>query len=135
MSNSVSGSARSAAVRGVALALAAVAVTVLETLCPDSAKHPLPSGRSSPVFAGGPLPTAAPSLPIQRPRFAEAACLVRVRLALNEGCSDRMEVRHWGRIGTHGRCRPDPHPDPGAAIDALAALCQAKRRRGYQDRT
>jgi hypothetical protein len=26
-------------------------------------------------------------------------------------------------------------PDPGAAINALAALLRAKRRRGYQDRT
>jgi hypothetical protein len=31
--------------------------------------------------------------------------------------------------------RLDPHSDPGAAINALAALLRAKRRRGYQDRT
>jgi predicted DNA-binding WGR domain protein len=43
-------------------------------------------------------------------------------------------VRHWGRLGTQGRRRLDPHPDPGAAINALAALLRAKRRRGYQDR-
>jgi predicted DNA-binding WGR domain protein len=43
-------------------------------------------------------------------------------------------VRHWGRLGTQGRRRLDPHPDPGAAINALATLLRAKRRRGYQDR-
>jgi len=37
-------------------------------------------------------------------------------------------------IGTHGRRRLDPHPDPGAAINALARLAETKRRRGYQDR-
>ena len=42
-------------------------------------------------------------------------------------------VRHWGRLGTRGRRRLDPHPDPGAAINALATLLQAKRRRGYHD--
>jgi predicted DNA-binding WGR domain protein len=44
-------------------------------------------------------------------------------------------VRQWGRIGTEGRRRFDPHPDPGAAINALADILSAKRRRGYQDRT
>ena len=43
-------------------------------------------------------------------------------------------VRHWGRIGTKGRRRLDPHPDPGAAINALARLARARRRRGYRDR-
>jgi predicted DNA-binding WGR domain protein len=43
-------------------------------------------------------------------------------------------VRQWGRIGTQGRRRLDPYPDPGAAINALATLLRAKRRRGYQDR-
>ena len=32
-------------------------------------------------------------------------------------------VRQWGRIGTAGRLRLDPYPDPGAAINALAACC------------
>jgi predicted DNA-binding WGR domain protein len=31
-------------------------------------------------------------------------------------------VRQWGRIGTEGHRRLDPHPDPGAAINALARL-------------
>jgi predicted DNA-binding WGR domain protein len=44
-------------------------------------------------------------------------------------------VRQWGRIGTQGRRLPDPHPDPGATTNALAAWLSAKRRRGYQDRT
>jgi predicted DNA-binding WGR domain protein len=82
---------------------------------------------------------------IQLPLFTEAASLIRVRPEANEGRFYRMEiwpdlfgrallVRHWGRLGTQGRRRLDPHPDPGAAINALAALLHAKRRRGYQDR-
>jgi predicted DNA-binding WGR domain protein len=78
--------------------------------------------------------------------FAETASLVRVRPALNEWRYYRMEiwpdlfgrallVRQWGRIGTEGRRRLDPHPDPGAAINALADILRTKRRRGYQDRT
>ena len=42
--------------------------------------------------------------------------------------------RQWGRLGTEGRRRLDPHPDPGAALNALARIAEAKRRRGYQDR-
>ena len=85
-------------------------------------------------------------VPIQLPLFAETASLVRIRPALNEWRYYRMEVwpdlfgrallvRQWGRIGTEGRRRLDPHPDPGAAINALADILQVKRRRGYQDRT
>jgi predicted DNA-binding WGR domain protein len=84
--------------------------------------------------------------PIQLPLFAEAASLIRVRPALNEWRYYRMEIwpdlfgralllRQWGRIGTQGRRRLDPHPDPGAALNALAALARQKRRRGYRDRT
>ena len=83
--------------------------------------------------------------PIQLPLFAETASLVRIRPALREWRYYRMEiwpdlfgrallVRHWGRIGTKGRRRLDPHPDPGAAINALARLARARRRRGYRDR-
>jgi predicted DNA-binding WGR domain protein len=86
------------------------------------------------------------SAPIQLPLFAEAASLIRVRPAVNEWRYYRMEIwpdlfgralllRQWGRIGTEGRRRLDPHPDPGAAINALAALARQKRRRGYRDRT
>ena len=83
--------------------------------------------------------------PIQLPLFAEAAWLVRVRPDCNEWRFYRLEVwpdlfgrallvRQWGRIGTEGHRRLDPHPDPGAALNALAQLAEQKRRRGYQDR-
>jgi predicted DNA-binding WGR domain protein len=91
--------------------------------------------------------TTSPPLPVpvQLPLFAEAASLVRVRPELNEWRFYRMEVwpdlfgrallvRQWGRIGTEGRRRLDPHPDAGAAINALARLARQKRRRGYQER-
>ena len=79
--------------------------------------------------------------PIQLPLFAEAATLVRTLPERDEHRYYRLEVWpdlfgrallvcRWGRIGTPGCHRLDPHPDPGAAINALA-----KRRRGYRDRT
>ncbi len=90
----------------------------------------------------------APSLPapIQLPLFAKAASLVRVRPERIEFRFYRMEVcphpfgralllRQWGRIGTKRRRRLDLHPDAGAAVNALAQFLNAKRRRGYQDRT
>ena len=81
--------------------------------------------------------------PSQLPLFAEDASLVRIRPERNEWHFYRLDiwpdlfgrallVRHWGRIATHGRRRLDP--DPGAAINALARLLRAKRRRGYRDR-
>jgi predicted DNA-binding WGR domain protein len=84
-------------------------------------------------------------MPIQLPLFAEAASLVRIRPAANEWRYYRMEiwpdlfgrallVRQWGRIGTEGHRRLDPHPNADAAINALAQILRAKRRRGYQDR-
>ena len=77
--------------------------------------------------------------PIQLPLFAETASLVRVRPTLNEWRYYRMEiwpdlfgrallVRQWGRIGTEGRRRIDPHPDAGAAINALADILRANGR-------
>ncbi|HEY0421298.1 MAG TPA: WGR domain-containing protein [Acetobacteraceae bacterium] len=88
----------------------------------------------------------APPAPIQLPLFAEAASLVRIQPERNEWRFYRMAiwpdlfggallVRQWGRIGSEGRCRFDSHADPGAALNALARLARAKRRRGYQDRT
>jgi predicted DNA-binding WGR domain protein len=83
--------------------------------------------------------------PVQLPLFDETASLIRIRPEHREWRYYRMEiwpdlfgrallVRQWGRIGTEGRRRLDPYPDPGAAINALATLLRAKRRRGYQDR-
>ena len=83
--------------------------------------------------------------PRQLPRFPGAASLIRIRPEHNEWRFYRMEVwpdlfghalllRQWGRIGTEGRRRLDPHPDPGAAINALARLAGRKRQSGYQDR-
>jgi predicted DNA-binding WGR domain protein len=83
--------------------------------------------------------------PIQLPLFAEVASLIRVSPERNEHRFYRLEVwpdlfgrvllvRQWGRLGTPGYRRLDPHPDPGAAINAIARLLRAKRRRGYQER-
>jgi predicted DNA-binding WGR domain protein len=83
--------------------------------------------------------------PLQLPMFPDRATLTRVRPERDEArfCQlgvwpdlfgRALLVRHWGRIGTKGRRRLDPHPDPGAAINALARLARARRRRGYRDR-
>ena len=82
------------------------------------------------------------SAPIQLPLFPECVSLARVRPERNEWRFYRMEVwpdlfgrallvRHWGRIGTQGRMRLDPHTDAGAAVNALAAIVRSKTRRGY----
>ena len=84
--------------------------------------------------------------PIQLPLFAEAATLVRTLPERDEHRYYRLEVRpdlfgrallvcSWSRSGTSGCHRLDHHPDPDAAINALAARARAKRRRGYRDRT
>ena len=78
--------------------------------------------------------------PIQLPSLPDQARLTRIRPDHNEWRYYRMEIwpdlfgrallaRHWGRLGTQGRIRLDPD----AAINALATLARAKRRRGYQD--
>jgi predicted DNA-binding WGR domain protein len=76
--------------------------------------------------------------PVQLPLFAEAASLVRVRFYRMEVWPDlfgrALLLRQWGRIGTEGHRRLNPHPDTGAAINALARLAGQKRRRGYRDR-
>ena len=41
-------------------------------------------------------------------------------------------LREWGRIGSPGRVRLDPHTDEGAALAAARRLLKAKLRRGYQ---
>jgi predicted DNA-binding WGR domain protein len=82
--------------------------------------------------------------PIQLPLFPETVALIHIRPDRNEWRFYRMAVwsdlfgrallaRQWGRIGTQGRVRLDPHPDTGTAINALAQLARAKRHRGYQD--
>jgi predicted DNA-binding WGR domain protein len=83
--------------------------------------------------------------PVQLPLFPERASLARIRPEFNEWRYYRMEVwpdlfgrallmRQWGRIGTEGRRRLDPYPDPGAALNALANIARAKLRRGYRER-
>jgi predicted DNA-binding WGR domain protein len=83
--------------------------------------------------------------PVQLPLFPDHASLARVRPELHEWRFYRMEVwpdlfgrallmRQWGRIGTKGRRRLDVHPDPGAALNALARIARAKRSRGYRER-
>jgi predicted DNA-binding WGR domain protein len=83
--------------------------------------------------------------PVQLPLFPDQASLARIRPEINEWRFYRLEVwpdlfgrallmRQWGRIGTEGRRSLDPHPDPGSAINALAAIARTKRRRGYTDR-
>jgi predicted DNA-binding WGR domain protein len=83
--------------------------------------------------------------PVQLPLFPDSAVLCRIRPELNEWRYYRMEVwpdlfgrallmRQWGRIGTDGRQRTDPHPDPGAALNALARIARSKHRRGYRPR-
>src|ERR1700689_2811023 len=92
----------------------------------------------------GPNLPPDPSPPTQLCEADEAASLIRVRPELNEWRFYRMEIwpdlfgralllRQWGRIGTEGHRRLDAHPDPGAAINALAQILQAKRRHGYHD--
>lgn len=40
-------------------------------------------------------------------------------------------TREWGRIGSSGQVRVDYHTDEGQAVDALADMASAKRKRGY----
>jgi predicted DNA-binding WGR domain protein len=40
-------------------------------------------------------------------------------------------IREWGRVGSPGKVRVDHHPDEGHAVNALADLMAAKRKRGY----
>ena len=42
-------------------------------------------------------------------------------------------VRNWGRIGTRGQELVEFHADEIEAGNALEALAQLKRRRGYRD--
>lgn len=40
-------------------------------------------------------------------------------------------IREWGRLGSPGRVQVEHHPDEGHAVDALADIATAKRKRGY----
>lgn len=40
-------------------------------------------------------------------------------------------IREWGRMGSVGKQHIEHHPDEGQAIDALADIAGAKRKRGY----
>jgi predicted DNA-binding WGR domain protein len=82
---------------------------------------------------------------VQLPLFPEQVSLARIRPEINEWRFYSMEVwpdlfgrallmRQWGRIGTEGRRRLDPHPDPGAAVNALAQIVRLRSRRGYRER-
>jgi predicted DNA-binding WGR domain protein len=79
---------------------------------------------------------------IQLPLFPETIALTRIRPEKNERRFYRMEIRpdlfgrtvlirQWGRIGTSRRQKLEHYPDIGAAVNALAYLTKAKRRRGY----
>ena len=41
-------------------------------------------------------------------------------------------VREWGRVGSPGTVRKDWFDTEGEAIMAKQALCDAKRKKGYQ---
>ena len=84
-------------------------------------------------------------MPTQSALFPEVVDLIRVRPDLNEQRFYHLEIqldlfgrtvliRRWGRISTSGRQRLDPHPDAGAALNALTKLARSKRRRGYCER-
>ena len=68
--------------------------------------------------------------------------LTRIRVEKNERRFYSLEIntdlfgyvllsRNWGRIGTAGRLRLDPHPSFAMAHTALVQMERAKRRRGY----
>lgn len=76
---------------------------------------------------------AARPHPIQLALFADAASLTCIRPEINEGRFYRLEVwpdlfgrallmRQWGRIGSEAHRRLDPHPNAGAAQNALGRL-------------
>jgi predicted DNA-binding WGR domain protein len=41
-------------------------------------------------------------------------------------------VREWGRIGSSGKIMSSHHADEAQAVDALAEIVAAKRKRGYE---
>jgi predicted DNA-binding WGR domain protein len=111
-------------------------------------QHTRPTLHGNPAFlsrlAANRIP-APITEPLQLPLFPDQAALTRIRPERNEWRYYRIAVwpdlfgrallsRQWDRIGTQGCVRLDPHPDAGAAVNALARLAHAKRRGGYRDR-
>jgi predicted DNA-binding WGR domain protein len=41
-------------------------------------------------------------------------------------------IREWGRIGSPCKLQIEHHPDEGRAVNALAEIMAAKRKRGYE---
>lgn len=41
-------------------------------------------------------------------------------------------VREWGRIGSSGKIMSSHHADEAQAVNALAEIVTAKRKRGYE---
>ena len=81
--------------------------------------------------------------PCQLELFPTAVRLIRCTPLRNENrfyamtaaptlLGDWTLIREWGRRGSPGRLRHDPHRSVGDAITALLALKQQKLRRGYQ---
>jgi hypothetical protein len=103
--------------------------------------HPCPADTDpSAAVRGDGLPGADPPGPERMALLPERMALLPERMALlpDGGLADlfgrALLVRQWGRLGTEGHRRLDPHPDPGAAANALSDILRAKRRRGYRDR-
>ena len=81
--------------------------------------------------------------PFQLELFPTTVRLIRCEPALNQDrfyaimatptlFGDWALIREWGRRGSPGRLRHDPHRSIGEAITALLALQRQKLRRGYQ---
>ena len=74
--------------------------------------------------------------PTQPSLFPDQASLTRITPERNEWRFYHLAIwpdlfgrallaRHWGRIGTPGRIRLDPHPNAGAALNVLATLTRS----------
>jgi predicted DNA-binding WGR domain protein len=81
--------------------------------------------------------------PVQLELFPTTVRLIRCAPVRNENrfyamtatptlFGDWTLIREWGRRGSPGRLRHDPHRSVGEAISALLALKRQKLRRGYQ---
>jgi len=57
---------------------------------------------------------------------------VQMALPLAEHAPGCDMIREWGRIGSAGMVRVDPHPDVATATRAALKLETLKRRKGYR---